>query len=223
MRKVVGLMGLRGSGKDTVANFLVTDAGWKRIGFADGLYREVAEAFGVTVEFLGNRDTKELPQPELALMHCSDDAFVTVMLREAEANLAQGELVAACLAQPRSPRQIMQYWGTEYRRATVRNDYWREQVRAHVLARPDDNFVITDVRFPDEATTVTDLGGTLARVVRPDLAGSADPALMHASEQAMLNYEVPAVFVNAEGPQGLLNLKNAVLAEYEQQAMELAA
>lgn len=218
MQKVVGLVGLRGAGKDKTAQFLVAQ-GWRRIAFADALYLEVAEAFGVTVAFLQHRDTKESPLPELALVNCKDELFVGCFLAYEDHVAARDGLVLAPmtvrLTQPRSPREILQVWGTEYRRQMYRDDYWRAQVAAVVMANPDQNFVVSDVRFPDEGKLIEDvLGGQLARVIRPGLGGADDQALRHASELAMLSYTIAQTFLNEEGEDGLARLEKAVLAAY---------
>jgi hypothetical protein len=217
MQKVVGLVGLRGSGKDTAAQFLVAQ-GWRRIAFADALYIEVAEAFGVTVEFLQRRDTKETPLPELSLVHCEDEMFVGCFLAYEDALLAKEgrvESPAVQLTKPRSPREILQVWGTEYRRVMVSDDYWRDQVFKAITAHPDTNFVITDVRFPDEAKLVENgLRGALGRIIRPALAGSTDKALLHASEVSMLDYPIENVFINEEGDEGLARFKAAVIKTF---------
>ncbi len=216
MQKVVGLVGLRGSGKDTAAKALVAK-GWCRTAFADALYIEVARAFGVSVEFLGDRDKKEKPQAELALANCKDQLFVAVLLAEAGLQLGKsdGRTVRAFLRKPRSPREIMQKWGTEYRRMTFRDDYWREQVYQQIKANPELNFVITDVRFPDEAKLVEQsLSGKLGRVVRPGLPGADDKSLLHSSEVAMLDYPIGRVFFNEEGPASLEKFQGAVVSEF---------
>jgi hypothetical protein len=215
MQKVVGLVGLRGSGKDTAAGFLVAQ-GWHRIAFADALYLEVADTFGVTPEFLSRRETKETPLPELALVNCKDQLFIAVMLSIEGLRLGHDtRKISAFLRKPCSPRQIMQYWGTEYRRQTLRDDYWRAQVADFVRAHPTWNFVITDVRFPDEGKLVEgELRGELGRINRPELPGANDKALMHSSEVAMLGYPIKKEFTNEEGPEGLLRFRREVLRAF---------
>lgn len=217
MQKVVGLVGLRGSGKDTAAQFLV-DLGWRRIAFADALYIEVAEAFGVTVEFLQRRETKETPQPELALVKCQDQMFVGRFLAHEDAKAFEAGATldpVEQLLKPRSPREILQVWGTEYRREMCGDEYWRAKVRTLVKAHPEVNFVIPDVRFPDEGVLVeTDLGGELGRISRPGLGGADDKALLHASEVAMLDYPITKVFLNEEGAEGLMNFRAEVLRAF---------
>lgn len=213
MQRVLGLIGRKGAGKDTAAKVLLS-AGWVRLAFADPLYQESAEAFGVTVEFLGNRDTKETPLPELALYKCRDQVFVAIMLQHAgfQLGVTDEATVRTFLQASRSPREIMQFWGTEYKRRVVRDDYWIEMVRKVIRDNPDTNFVITDVRFPNEALMVTEeFGGELARVLRPSLESVEDVGMKHDSETKMRTYPVDITLVNEDGSKGIENLAKAVL------------
>ena len=214
MQQVVGLVGLRGAGKDTAAQVLL-EKGWRRAAFADALYIEAAAAFGVTVDFLQHRDTKESPLPELALVNCTDMLYVGAFLGyEDERLLEAGAHIPRLtqLTQPRSPREILQAWGTDYRRKLYSDSYWRDQVLQVIQANPDVNFVVTDVRVPDEAKLIEEtLGGRLGRVVRPSLPGADDKTLLHSSEVAMLDYPIERVFVNEEGADGMARFRAAVL------------
>lgn len=216
MQKIVGLVGLRGSGKDTAAKVLV-EHGWRRIAFADAMYQEVSQAFGVSPDFLGDRDKKESPQAELSLRYCREHAFITMMLAYEGLSVGQSSAqgLFECLGKPRSPREILQKWGTEYRRMLFRDDYWRAQVHAAIQAEPRVNFVVTDVRFPDEARLIeAQLQGQLGRIVRPRLPGADDPSLLHSSEVAMLDYPIDRVFVNEEGLDNLEKFQAQVLAAF---------
>ncbi|MBC8737235.1 hypothetical protein F6X40_10490 [Paraburkholderia sp. UCT31] len=190
---------MKGAGKDTAAGFL-RDKAFRRIAFADELYRQVADTFGVTVEFLNNRDTKELPLQELALRNCRDTRFVGVC-RTLDADISRDEF----LFSPRSPRQVLQRWGTEYRRALDKDSYWLDIVRAEIDRSPGQNFVITDVRFPNEAKFVTQLEGYLFRIRRPLLEASAAAdretkgTAAHDSELALQYWPTNATFINDEG------------------------
>ena len=65
--KLVGLTGLAGSGKDTVANIMATHFGYRKFAFADPLYLEIADAFEVEVIDLNRRDCKETDVPYFSL------------------------------------------------------------------------------------------------------------------------------------------------------------
>lgn len=213
MRKILGLCGLAGAGKDTVASFFM-ERGWIRVGFADALYKEVAEAFGVSVAFLGNRETKEQPLPQMALINCKNKEFIKVFMREVMNNQEGSKMVSDDLIKElekfQSPRVILQKWGTEFRRANYGDDYWRSQLAELFEKHPQENFIITDVRFPDEAKLIEQYGGLNARVIRPGIS-TLTSSTSHSSEQAMIEYSTPFEFINNEGAAGLANLRDQVV------------
>ena len=164
--QVVGLTGPMGSGKDTVADLLTTHCGAHKLAFADALRGEIEDAFNIERVFLTRRETKEHPLSALALAHCLDSAFVGRMLIQHQ-QFNDGPLD---LNAPRSPRQIMQWWGTEYRRAMLPG-YWVSKVakRIHYMHKTLGArlIVVTDVRFADEAHLVRSLGGQIWQIKRP--------------------------------------------------------
>lgn len=168
---IIALTGPAGAGKDTVADILVTHAGFTKLAFADALRKEVAAAFnlGDLYGLLSQPGAKEHPTPALSLMHCHDDTFVDVVAARMSdrGEYSQSQLVM----RDRSPRQIMQWWGTEYRRAQS-PDYWTHQLGervADLMVQSHRRFVITDCRFINEAATIRRMGGEVWRVLRPDL------------------------------------------------------
>lgn len=62
---IIGLTGKAGSGKDTVADYLVGDYGFKKYSLALSIKRAIAAMFDVNEEFLDDRALKESPRPEL--------------------------------------------------------------------------------------------------------------------------------------------------------------
>lgn len=163
---IIGLTGPAGSGKDTVADLLCTHAGAHKLAFADALRAEIVEAFCIEHVYLTRRETKEHPISALALRRCLDTAFTGRMLIQHQLfNESQLDLDA-----PRSPRQIMQWWGTEYRRAATPG-YWVSKAARHIhwlhKALGARLVVITDVRFVDEANLVRNLGGQIWQIKRP--------------------------------------------------------
>ena len=98
------------------------------------------------------------------------------------------------LTDPRAPlgkyTKLLQWWGTEYRRAQDA-DYWAKQWKAAV--NPKANIIITtDMRFDNEAKAVRDLGGVTVQVNRlnqdgtPFVDTSRDPN--HPSETQLDGY-----------------------------------
>jgi len=64
----------------------------------------------------------------------------------------------------RSPRELLQLLGTEFARNMVCEDVWVKALEARI--KPNDQIVIDDVRFPNEAEMIRDKGGKIIRVTR---------------------------------------------------------
>jgi hypothetical protein len=192
--KLVALCGLHGAGKDTVADALPA----RKLAFADVLYREVAEAFGVTVAELKCRETKEVASERLKTLSCKNRQFGFYVQGVAHGSPAL----------PRSPRQILQWWG-DFRRAQD-PDYFTGRTREAVefAGYQGQPVVITDCRFPNEAAMVRQLGGQIWQVVRP---GHNPPCNGHASENDGTDFKPDVVIVN-DG--SLDDLKEKALKEF---------
>ena len=173
---LIGLSGPAGVGKDTVADYLVETHGFTKFSFSDALYREVSEAFGVPIDELQRRETKEVPHWKLTSVQCRDVPFSGLMYDYAfntdEQRPARHEF---------SPRWVLQRWGTDYRRARD-PDYWIKKtalwVQAWLDVTKDDGeyhggLVNTSVRFPNERAFIEKLNGMVWHVRRKDTAGTA--------------------------------------------------
>lgn len=165
--KVIGLCGAAGAGKDTAASLM---DGYRAIAFADALYQEVAQAYCCDVEELRDRVGKEVPQMWLTGIDCEDEGFCNYL---ESVGIWQSD-ADAC--KPCSPRQILQWWG-DYRRAQDA-DYFVNQTAAEIEAIAAHhcgavNFVITDVRFANEAVLIRQLGGEIWQIVRPGFAAGS--------------------------------------------------
>ncbi len=183
---IVGLYGNRGVGKDTVADILVRHHGFTKVAFADALRAEVSEAFGVNVTLLVDRDTKETPLEDLQIARCDDPAFRALFEDQSK---------------PRSPREVLQKWGTEYRRASD-TLYWHKKLLAEI---PDQApVVIPDMRFPDEYWLVRkSLRGYAVGVIREEVDAAemakrkaGDPTALHPSAGALDRFLMQSVIAN---------------------------
>ncbi|GAB2704153.1 deoxynucleotide monophosphate kinase family protein [Comamonas sediminis] len=161
--RIIGLTGLEGAGKDSVAHVLLKNRLAFPIAFADPLRAEVAEAYSLQIHELTCRVTKEEDSERLALWRCTNGAFMQAVI----ATHPHIDTKA-----PQSPRQIMRWWGTEYRRAQDQQ-YWINAMRERLfwadgIPLPSTAIVVTDVRFRNEASLIRELGGQIWRVHRPD-------------------------------------------------------
>jgi len=190
---LLGLAGQAGSGKSTVGEYLANRYGFVRFSFSDSLYKEVAAAYGLDSEdILRDRDTKEVPQAFFAAENCSDAGFAAVAVDKLE----RMSTISAGKYQSLSPRQVLQWWGTDYRRA-FDADYWVKQAEAHIAnvwavyqfpeQRPQ-YWVNESVRFENEREWVRKFAcGNVWHIRRDGVA----PVNTHVSETPlpMLDHE----------------------------------
>lgn len=174
---VIGLTGLAGAGKDTVADYLVEQHNFTKLAYADTLRAEVAHAWGIAPELLSNRAQKEIPQVPLEIGRCQDSRFVRYALTQ----LAEGNEAAWAVEcnTPRSPRWIMQRWG-DFRRELLGKDYFLNALRQKIEAL-DSNIVVSDVRFNNEAQQMSQHKAWIWHIQRPNLAAVS----AHASENGI--------------------------------------
>ena len=193
---LLGLAGKARSGKDTIASYLVERYGFVSFSFSDSLYHEVQLAFGLEDQsLLREPSTKDETTVRMALAACSDAAFVEVAKPLVHA--ANPDTFRPIEALELSPRQILQWWGTQYRRAQD-DYYWVKKAQEFLQAvaaaarypeQRQQYFVNTSVRFENERNWIADLGGNVWHVYRDGI----DAVNAHTSED-----ELPLVGVERE-------------------------
>lgn len=79
----------------------------------------------------------------------------------------------------KTPRDIFQFVGTDLFRNQFSKSIWIDSIKRKITSAPSQHFVITDVRFPNEAALIKELDGIIIKVVRniPD-----DMSSLHESE-----------------------------------------
>lgn len=209
---IIGLTGFAGAGKDTVADLLVAHARFRKMAFADALRAEVAEGFGVLVGDLAEPSTKHRPSAALCMRRAPRDFLAAVVLSlSAAAPDHRTPLSNEWLDEPRTPRQILQWWGTEYRRAQ-HDRYWTRAMLSRLVEHQragETRFIIADVRFDNEADMVRAAGGVLWQVTRPGCDGKAEGK--HASATDGGRFRPDAVIANVHD---VRHLQGVVLSEF---------
>jgi hypothetical protein len=142
---IIGICGLIGSGKGTVADILVDEHGFRKISFADSLKDAISNVFGWPRNLLEG-DTEESRE-----------------FRERVDPWWAERLDIPDL----TPRWILQQWGTEVCRNSFHSDIWILSLERK-LVMGDGNVVIPDTRFPNEIDMIQKLGGQVWHVKRDE-------------------------------------------------------
>ena len=186
---IIGICGFIGSGKDTIADYLVNLHHFRRESFASTLKDAVAQVFGWDRTMLEGRTKQAREWRERVDPWWAERLGMPTL----------------------TPRWILQYWGTEVCRAGFHDDIWIASLE-NKLRNSSDDVVISDCRFPNEIKAIRNQGGIVLRVVRGpepewyDLAvesnvGSFDHMKtaypdVHASETAWVGTKFDAVLDN---------------------------
>lgn len=165
---IIGICGYIGSGKDTVADYLVNVHGFRRESFAGTLKDAVAAVFGWDRTMLegrtkASREWREQVDPwwaeRLNMPHLT-------------------------------PRWVLQYWGTDVCRHGFHDDIWIASLE-NKLRQIKDNVVISDVRFPNELKAIKNSSGIMLRTQRgprPEWVGDAILDLANGSTNMKTKY-----------------------------------
>jgi hypothetical protein len=139
---IIGVCGFIGSGKDTVADYLVNLHHFRRESFANTLKDAVSAVFGWDRTMLEGRTKQAREWRE------QQDPWWTNRL---------GIVI--------TPRWVLQNWGTEVCRNGFHDDIWIASLE-NKLRHSRDDVVISDCRFPNEIAAIKKAGGRVVRVVR---------------------------------------------------------
>ena len=144
---LISVSGLIGSGKDTIADYLVNSHGFLRESWAGTLKDAVASVFGWDRILLEGKTAESRKWREVPDQWWSSRLGMDV-----------------------TPRRVLQVWGTEVCRESYHDDIWIASLE-NKLRKTADSVVISDSRFPNELDSVKRIGGITIRVMR-----GSDPA-----------------------------------------------
>jgi Deoxynucleotide monophosphate kinase len=98
----------------------------------------------------------------------------------------EGKLRPRTLFGGKTPREVMQLFGTEFCRNMIVQDFWLRLMKGRLLGIEGDA-VIDDVRFQDEGHLITRAGGVVINLTREDVEFEGN----HASEVGIdSNYSI---------------------------------
>ena len=163
---IIGIAGKAGAGKDTLASLMEENLGFKRVAFAEALKDAAMHTFGLSKHQVEDREAKE------AVVDCWG----------------------------MSPRRLLQLFGTEAMKPVFGEDIWVRRLKQRINAMEAtglySKFVISDVRFDEEAEAIIKWGGLVIEVLRPG-SGLDGAAALHKSEAGISPTLVHATIVNS--------------------------
>lgn len=163
---IIGLTGYAQSGKDTVAKILVENYGYTRVAFADKIREFLYETNPMYDSIAG--------EPLFVKAKVDRDGWEVAKQSPHIRRLLQNSGVAA--------------------RKVFGDSFWVHEAMKSMLndPRPDMNYVITDVRFLNEADMIRANDGQIWRIKRIGV----DAVNAHVSESQMDDYPVDQIFTN---------------------------
>lgn len=145
---LIGLVGKKGSGKDTVGAYLVKGHSFERKAFADLLKKSVAELF-------------DIPYHEIEKYKNDNSAIITLSMEDG-------------LVRKLTFREFLQYYGTESHRDVFGEDFWVDYLLPFDGFYAGRNIVITDCRYKSEADRIRALGGFVVKIEKPTPLSAQD-------------------------------------------------
>lgn len=166
MIELLGLAGLAGSGKDTAAKVLRSE-GWHQIAYAD-ILREVLEAIDPIVGL--DTNTGKPKYLTNVILNWGWNGYKESIYRD-------------------EIRRLIQRTGTEGGRDIHGPQIWINHTFERMI--PDTRYIISDVRFPNEAKAIWDRGGKVIWIGRP-----ARQRMEHSSETSFTSRDADAIVHN---------------------------
>lgn len=184
--RIIGINGKIGSGKDTIGKiiqYLTSQEAIVKGSFSD------CERFGYSYnvnweikKFAGKLKTIASLLTGIPVEKFEDQDFKKTNLSD-EWSTVRGLSTRHKARKSMTVRDLLQKLGTECMRECLHQNVWVNSLFADI--KKEDKVIITDMRFPNEMSSVKERGGITIRVVRPDLHSSI--ILSHASERALDN------------------------------------
>jgi hypothetical protein len=160
---IIAISGLIGSGKDTVADYLVNLHEYRRESFAGNLKDSMSAIFGWDREMLEGRTKSSREWREQVDPWWSERLGIPHL----------------------TPRWILQYVGTDVIRGKFHDDMWLASLE-NKLRKTTDDIVISDVRFKNEVKMLKNLGAICIEVTRGDKPNWYNDALSGNTSQLEL-------------------------------------
>ena len=169
LMKLISVSGYAGSGKTTFARVLRDQYGFEIKSFAATLKDEATA-------FLDKHEVEYEPRHIYGTMKDKDEILRIRVERSKPWGIEEMWFWAFFQSDNVliTPRQWLQFWGSEFRRTHFGEDYWTEQL----VSQFDLNgrYVVDDTRFRNEYAKLRRLGAKMVRIDRWDAPASQHPS-----------------------------------------------
>lgn len=156
---LLGIMGKKGSGKDTVSNYLVSHYGYKKMAFADPIKQIAQIIFDLDISQIdGNK--KEIIDERWGITPRE-------IFQKLGTEFGQYDLV--------------NYFPALKQKNITRN-FWVERLKMEYQKYNNQNVIISDVRFKHEIDAIKEMGGKIIKINRIIEKGIGE---QHISEMEM--------------------------------------
>lgn len=146
MNKIIALTGLKGSGKDTTADYIIKNYdNWEKDSFAGTLKDAVSSIFGWDRKMLAGETPTDREIREQVDPYWSKKLGYDV-----------------------TPRNMLQRFGTDILRCNLHKNIWVDSLERKIC-NSNKNIIITDCRFKNEIDMLRSINGTVIRIQREPL------------------------------------------------------
>lgn len=196
---LIGLIGKKGVGKDTVADYLVETRGYQKLAYADPLKSACRELFSFSEEQLNGNLKEEIDpywkvSPRQVFQFVGTELFRNEMKRlipDIENNFWISCMERRLLSLLKTEPLIQGHKGNEVQKS---------------------NIVVSDLRFPNEVELIKKHGGMTIKIIRPE---SESPKLssinFHSSEILTESLKSDFILQNFSTKDSLFQEMNSIL------------
>jgi len=179
MKSLIGICGFQGSGKDTFAQYLIDNYGFKKLSFASTVKDVASIIFGWDREMLEGYTKEARVQREMI------DSWWAKKLDIPNF----------------TPRFALQFIGTDLFRKHFNSEIWVSCIEKQL--EKYDKIIITDCRFENEINMIKNNGGIIIKLFRNNIShlyyeiqNGFEPLDLHPSEWKWINSKEDYLIVN---------------------------
>jgi len=223
---IIGIAGRIGSGKDTVGNIIQYLTFCKHYNRTDLSYKDFTNSIGWVPTWEIKKFAGKLKQIASLLTGIPVEDFEDQEFKKSYLGAEWGTVQDVPLTSIppfadmqfnvlMSVRELLQKLGTEAIRDGLHPNAWVnalmcEYKRPKMSEYNPSNWIITDVRFPNELEAVEDVKGLTLKVVRP-VEKSKTPARLHPSETSLDKAEFDYTIINDGSIEDLIKKVRQIL------------